>query len=67
VKIVERLTKGESKEKEKNKSYVASYIVGGTSIFVTYDVTKVEVRWAESHLKLKSHAPKERGRLTPRG
>jgi hypothetical protein len=45
---------------------VASYIVGGTSTFVTYDVTKVEVRWAESHLKPKSHAPKERGRLTPR-
>jgi hypothetical protein len=47
---------------------VASYIVvevGGTSTFVTYDVTKVEVRWAESHLKLKSHAPKECGRLTP--
>jgi hypothetical protein len=66
VKIVERLTKGESKKKEKNKSYVASYIVGGTSTFVTYDVTKVEVRWAESHLKLKSHAPKERGRLTLR-
>jgi hypothetical protein len=33
---------------------------------VTHDVTKVEVRWAETHLKLKSHAPKERGRLTPR-
>jgi hypothetical protein len=40
--------------------------VGGTSTFVTHDVTKVEVRWAETHLKLKSHAPKERGRLTPR-
>jgi hypothetical protein len=66
VKIVERLTKGESKKKEKKKSYVASYIVGGTSTFVTYDVTKVEVRWAETHLKPKSHAPKERGRLTPR-
>jgi hypothetical protein len=66
VKIVERLTKGESKKREKNKSYVASYIVGGKSTFVTYDVTKVEVRWAESHLKPKSHAPKECGRLTPR-
>jgi hypothetical protein len=33
---------------------------------VTHDVTKVEVRWAETHLKHKSHAPKERGRLTPR-
>jgi hypothetical protein len=40
--------------------------VGGTSTFVTHDVTKVEVRWAETYLKLKSHAPKERGRLTPR-
>jgi hypothetical protein len=40
--------------------------VGGTSTFVTHDVTKVEVRWAETHLKLKSHAPKERGCLTPR-
>jgi hypothetical protein len=40
--------------------------VGGTSTFVTHDVTKVEVRWAETDLKLKSHAPKERGRLTPR-
>jgi hypothetical protein len=40
--------------------------VGGTSTFVTHDVTKVEVRWAETHLKLKSHAPKERGRLTMR-
>jgi hypothetical protein len=67
VKIVERLTKGKSKKKEKKKSYVASYIVGGTSTFVTYDVTKVEMRWAESHLKLKSHAPKEHGCLTPRG
>jgi hypothetical protein len=69
VKIVERLTKGESKKKKRNKSHVASYIVvevGGTSTFVTHDVTKVEVRWAETHLKLKSHAPKERGRLTPR-
>jgi hypothetical protein len=68
VKIVERLTKGESKEKKRNKSHEASYIVvevGGTSTFVTHDVTKVEVRWAETHLKLKSHAPKERGRLTP--
>jgi hypothetical protein len=33
---------------------------------VTHDVTKVEVRWAETHLKLISHAPKERGRLNPR-
>jgi hypothetical protein len=33
---------------------------------VTHDVTKVEVRWAETHLKLISHAPKERGHLTPR-
>jgi hypothetical protein len=39
--------------------------VGGTSTFVTHDVTKVKVRWAETHLKLKSHAPKERGRLIP--
>jgi hypothetical protein len=48
---------------------VASYIVvevGGSSTFVTHDVTKVEVRWAEAHLKPKSHAPKECGRLTPR-
>jgi hypothetical protein len=62
VKIVERLTKGKSKNKIKNKSHEASYIVvevGGTSTFVTHDVTKVEVRWAETHLKLKS-------RLTPR-
>jgi hypothetical protein len=69
VKIVERLTKGESKNKNKNKSHEASYIVvevRGTSTFVTHDVTKVEVRWAETHLKFKSHAPKERGRLTPR-
>jgi hypothetical protein len=69
VKIVERLTKGESKKKERNKSHEASYIVvevGGTSTFVTHDVTKVEVRWAETHLKLKSHAPKERGRLISR-
>jgi hypothetical protein len=69
VKIVERLTKGESKKKERNKSHEASYIVvevGSTSTFVTHDVTKVEVRWAETHLKPKSHAPKERGRLTPR-
>jgi hypothetical protein len=69
VKIVERLTKGESKNKIKNKSHEASYIVvevGCTSTFVTHDVTKVEVRWAETHLKPKSHAPKERGRLTPR-
>jgi hypothetical protein len=69
VKIVERLTKGESKKKKRKKSHEASYIlveVGGTSIFVTHDVTKVEVRWAEIHLKLKSHAPKESGRLTPR-
>jgi hypothetical protein len=69
VKIVERLTKGESKKKERNKSHETSYIVvevGSTSTFVTHDVTKVEVRWAETHLKPKSHAPKERGRLTPR-
>jgi hypothetical protein len=69
VKIVERLTKGESKKKKRNKSHEASYIVvevGCTSTFVTHDVTKVEVRWAETHLKSKSHAPKERGRLTPR-
>jgi hypothetical protein len=33
---------------------------------VTHDVTKVEVRWAETYLKLKSHAPKECGRLTLR-
>jgi hypothetical protein len=33
---------------------------------VTHDVIEVEVRWAETHLKLKSHAPKERGCLTPR-
>jgi hypothetical protein len=39
---------------------------GGTSTFVTHDVTKVEVRWAETHLKPKSHTSKERGRLTPR-
>jgi hypothetical protein len=68
VKIVEWLTKGESKNKNKNKSHEASYIVvevGGTSTFVTHDITKVEVRWAETHLKLKSHAPKECGRLTP--
>jgi hypothetical protein len=66
VKIVERLTKGESKKKKRNKSHEASYMVvevGGTSTFVTHDVTKVEVRWAETHLKLKSHAPKERGHL----
>jgi hypothetical protein len=58
-----------AKEKKRNKSHAASYIVvevGGTSTFVTHDVTKVEVRWAETHLKLKSHAPKECGRLTPR-
>jgi hypothetical protein len=69
VKIVGRLTKGESKKKERNKSHEASYIVvevGCTSTFVTHDVTKVEVRWAETHLKPKSHAPKKRGRLTPR-
>jgi hypothetical protein len=40
--------------------------VGGTSTFVTHDVTKEEVRWAETHLKVKSHAPKEHGRLTLR-
>jgi hypothetical protein len=40
--------------------------VGGTSTFVIHDVTKVEVRWADTHLKIKSHTPKERGRLTPR-
>jgi uncharacterized protein with von Willebrand factor type A (vWA) domain len=73
VKIVERLTKGESKKKKRNKSHEASYIVvevGGTSTFVTHDVTKVEVRWVETHLKVKSHAPKERGCLIhgrPRG
>jgi hypothetical protein len=69
VKIVERLTKGESKKKKRNKSHETFYIVvevGSTSTFVTHDVTKVEVRWAETHLKLKSHAPKERGRLTLR-
>jgi hypothetical protein len=69
VKIVERLTKCESKKKERNKNHEASYIlveVGGTSTFVTHDATKVEVRWAETHLKLKSHASKERGRVTPR-
>jgi hypothetical protein len=69
VKIVEKLTKGESKKKKRNKSHEASYIiveVGGTSTFVTHDVTKVEVRWAETHFKLKSHAPKEHGRLTLR-
>jgi hypothetical protein len=68
VKIIKRLTKGESKIKERNKSHEASNIVvevGGTSTFVTHDVTKVEVRWAETHLKLKSDAHKERGRLTP--
>jgi hypothetical protein len=68
VKIVERLTKGENKKKKRNKSHEASYIVvevGGTSTFVTHDVPKVEVRWAETQLKPKSHAPKERGRLTP--
>jgi hypothetical protein len=56
-------------KKKRNKSHEASYIiveVGGTSTFVTHDVTKVEVRWAETYLKLKSHAPKERGRLIPR-
>jgi hypothetical protein len=69
VKIVERLTKGESKNKIKNKSHAASFIVvevGCTSTFVTHDVTKVEVRSAETHLKHKSHAPKERDGLTPR-
>jgi hypothetical protein len=69
VKIVERLTKSESKTKKRKKNHEASYIVvevGDTSTFVTHDVTKVEVRWAETHLKLKSHAPKERGRLTSR-
>jgi hypothetical protein len=69
VKIVERLTKGESKKIKINKSHEASYIVvevGGTSTFVTHDVTKVEVRWAKTHLKFKSHAPKERDRLTLR-
>jgi hypothetical protein len=69
VKIVERLTKGESKKKKRNKNHEASYIVvevGGTSTFVIHDVTKVEVRWAETYLEPKSHAPKERGRLTPR-
>jgi hypothetical protein len=40
--------------------------VGGTSTFVTHDVTKVEVRWVEIHLKHKSRTPKERGCLTPR-
>jgi hypothetical protein len=58
-----------AKKEKRNKSHEASYIVvevGGTSIFVTHDVTKVEVRWAETHLKVKSHAPKERGHLTPR-
>jgi hypothetical protein len=68
VKIVERLTKGESKKEKRNKSHEASYIVvevGSTSIFVTHDVTKVEVRWVETHLKVKSHAPKECGRLIP--
>jgi hypothetical protein len=68
VKIVERLTKGESKKNKKNKSHAASFIVvevGGTSTFVTHDVTKVEVRWAETLLKLQSHAPRERGCLTP--
>jgi hypothetical protein len=47
VKIVERLTKGESKKKKRNKCHEASYIVveeGGTSTFVTHDVTKIEVR-----------------------
>jgi hypothetical protein len=59
-------------KKIKNKSHEASYIVvevEDTSTFVTHDVTKVEVtqvRWAETHLKLKSHAPWERGCLTPR-
>jgi hypothetical protein len=69
VKIVERLTNSESKKKKRNKSHATSFIVvevGGTSTFVTHDVTKVEVRWAETHLKLKSHAPKERGCLIPR-
>jgi hypothetical protein len=69
VKIVERFTKSESKKKRKKKSHEASYIVvevGGTSTFVTHDVTKAEVRWAKTHPKLKSHAPKARGRLTPR-
>jgi hypothetical protein len=36
-----------AKNKERNKSHEASYIlveVGGTSTFVTHDVTKVEVR-----------------------
>jgi hypothetical protein len=69
VKIVERFTKGKSKKKKRNKSHEASYIVvevGCTSTFVTHDVTKVEVRWVETHLKPKSHAPKECGRLTPR-
>jgi hypothetical protein len=58
-----------AKKTKKNKSHEASYIVvevGGTSTFVTHDVTKVEVRWAETHLKFKSHAPKERGYSTPR-
>jgi hypothetical protein len=56
------------KKRKRNKCHEASFIVvevGGTSTFVTHDVTKVEVRWAETHLKLKSHAPKERGRLIP--
>jgi hypothetical protein len=58
-----------AKKKKRNKSHAASFIVvevGGTSTFMTHDVTKVEVRWAETHLKPKSHAPKERGGLTPR-
>jgi hypothetical protein len=68
VKIDERLTKSESKKNREIRVMRPLIVaeVGGTSTFVTHDVTKVEVRWAETHLKLKSHAPKERGRLTPR-
>jgi hypothetical protein len=66
VKIVERLTNGESKKKREIRVMRPLIVVevGGNSTFVTHDVIKVEVRCAETHLKLKSHAPKERGRLT---
>jgi hypothetical protein len=55
----------------KNKSHEASYIVvevGGTSTFVTHDVTKVEVRWAETHLKVRraKRCPKPGGPLWAR-
>jgi hypothetical protein len=54
VKIVERLTKGESKKRERNKSHEASYIlveVGGTSTFVTHDVFLEAENWDFKHLR----------------